>query len=80
MRSPTDASLPPLRASAHRCITLAAKAFIHRLQGANKPTQHSVSRLQRHMALYHLAMANYVPPKIDSDVTAIVCERNANLY
>jgi acyl-CoA synthetase (AMP-forming)/AMP-acid ligase II/acyl carrier protein len=66
--------------SIYRCMIVAFQAFIGRLQRANKQDQPSASRLQHDLAIIHLAMANYIPPKIDSEIIAVVCERNANLF
>ena len=65
--------------SIFRWIALAVRSVI-RLQGARGATEFSTSWSQLNDSLHYLAMANYLPPKIDSEVVAIVCERNANLF
>jgi thioesterase domain-containing protein len=60
-----------------------AQSFLsvrNRLVQWNRATRPPGSPFAKNVALYYRAMANYIPPKLDCEVFAIICERDANFF
>jgi acyl-CoA synthetase (AMP-forming)/AMP-acid ligase II/thioesterase domain-containing protein len=66
--------------STYQWIALALDSLKKSIGWANNTTNPAVPLNYRRNELYFQAMANYVPPKLNCDVLAIVCERNANTF
>lgn len=60
-----------------------AQAFLsvrNRLVRRNRATRPQGSPFAKYVASYYRAMANYIPPKLDCEIVAITCERDANFF
>jgi oxalate---CoA ligase len=66
--------------SVYRWIALAFESLKNSIVGRDSVPNPDVAASYRRNELYYNAMANYVPPKLNCDVLAIVCERNANAF
>ena len=66
--------------SASQWIALALKSLKNRIAGSDNTPDPDVAVSYRRNELYFHAMANYVPPKLNANVLAIVCEHNANAF
>ena len=52
----------------------------NRLVRRNRATSPQGSPFAKYVASYYRAMANYIPPKLDCEVFAIICEQHANFF
>jgi acyl-CoA synthetase (AMP-forming)/AMP-acid ligase II/thioesterase domain-containing protein len=66
--------------SKYRWIAQAIQSLCRRLARGNRAAKSFKSQYETHMDLYFRAMANYIPPMLDCEIIAIVCERSANVF